>query len=117
MKPSIKMFAAATLAVVLAAGVHAQHALTGKWHGKTPNGFDLVMDLTVKETTLSGTITREGQTETIRSGKVSKNTFSFTATVNKQPEVFNGELDGDVLKVWLERQGPDRAAVLKRVKD
>jgi len=105
-----------TTALVLAAVVHAQAALTGKWQGATPNGFQIELDLTATETALTGTLTREGQTITITDGKVSKNTFTFKATLGDQPEGFTGEVAGDQITVWLDRQGRERAAILKRVK-
>jgi hypothetical protein len=42
---------------------------------------------------------------------VSKNAFTFTATLNEQTETFTGELAGDEIKVWLDRQGREMAAV------
>ena len=103
------------LAITIAAAVHAQAALTGTWQGETPNGSELVLDLTATETALTGTLTRNGQPAAITDGKVSKNTFTFKATLNDQTEAFTGELAGDQIRVWLDRQGPKRAAVLKRV--
>lgn len=90
--------------------------LTGKWQGKTPNGADLVLDLTATDKKLTGTLTRDAETTTITDGTVSGNTFAFKATLNGQTETFTGELAADVIKVWLDRQGPEKAAVLKRVK-
>ena len=46
---------------------------------------------------------------------MSENTFTFKAKLNDQTETFSGELAGDEIKVWLDRQGPERAIVLKRV--
>jgi hypothetical protein len=79
-------------------------ALTGKWQGKTPKGFEIVFDLDSTETTLTGTFIREGQTITIADGKVSKNSFTFKATLNDQTEGFTGEIDGDQITVWMDRQ-------------
>jgi len=105
--------------ILLALGlmVHAQAGINGKWEGKTRNGFEVKLDLTATETTLTGTLTREGQSSAIVDGKVSKNTFTFKATLNDQTEGFTGELDQDQLKVWLDRQGPSMAAVFKRVNE
>ena len=108
---------AMVIALVLAAVVHARAGLTGKWQGKTPNGFDLELDLTATGKTLTGTFTRNGQTLAIAGGQVSKNTFTFKATLDDRTDGFAGEVTGDELRVWLDRQGPERAAVLKRVKD
>jgi hypothetical protein len=111
-----RTFTAGAIALFLAVlTVHAQATLTGKWQGETPNGIALVLDLTATTTELSGTLTRGDETFKITDGKVSKNTFTFKATLNDQPEGFTGEFTGDEMKVWLDRQGPERAAILKRV--
>ena len=103
------------MTLALAAVIHAESALTGKWQGETPNGAEIVLDLTASETALTGTLTRDGQPATITDGTVSGNTFTFKTTINDQTEAFTGEHAGDEMKVWLDRQGPERAAVLKRV--
>ena len=54
---------------------------------------------------------------TIANGKVSKDTFTFKATLDDQTEGFTGEVAGDEITVWLDRQDPSRAAVVKRVKN
>jgi hypothetical protein len=105
-----------TLLLALPILLAAQTALTGKWQGKTPNGFEIELDLTVKETTLTGTLIRNGQPTMITDGKVSRNTFNFRAMLNDQTEGFTGELAGDEIKVWMDRQGSASAAVLKRVR-
>lgn len=94
----------------------ASSSLTGKWQGQTPNGFTLTLDLVQKDQALSGTVTREGEASPISGGKISKNTFSFTATLGGTAEAIEGTVDGNDMKAWLTRQGPERAAVLKRVK-
>jgi hypothetical protein len=105
-----------TLAFVLAAIVHAQATLTGKWQGETKNGMQVVLDLTLNKASLTGTLTRDGKASPISEGKSTKNTFTFKATMGDQPEAFTGEVAGDEIKVWLDRQGPPGAIVLKRVK-
>lgn len=112
-----RILTATMVTLALAAVIHAQAALTGKWQGETRNGSHIVLDLTATEEALTGTLTRNDQTVTITDGKVSKNTFTFKATINDQTEAFTGKPDGDDLKVWLDRQGPDCAVVLKRVKN
>jgi len=91
--------------------------MTGKWQGETKNGFQIELALTATETALSGTLTRNGQTATIADGKVWKNTFTFKAPLGDRTEGCAGEVAGDKITVWLDRQGPSRAAVLKRVKN
>ena len=112
-----RILTATTIALVLAAVVHAQVGLTGKWEGETPNGAQLVLDLTATGTALTGTFTRNGQPTPITDGKVSQNTFTFKATLNDQAEGFTGEVAGDQITVWMDRQSRERAAVLKRVKN
>ncbi len=102
------------LVVVLTASPHAQATLTGKWRGTTNAGAELVLDLTAKEASLSGTLTRDGQTSTLADGKISKDTFTFSAQLNDRAEKFAGQVTGDEIKIWLERQGPERAIMLKR---
>lgn len=111
-----RLVAAAALVLTCVFISHAQAMLTGKWQGETPNGSSLTLDLTVKGTTLTGTMTRSGERIPLSDGQVSKNTFTFNAKMNDQTEGFSGELTGDQVKVWLDRQGVSKAVVLKRVK-
>jgi len=104
-----------SLILLLAAIIQAEPGLTGKWLGTTASGTEIILELAATETSLTGTLTRSGQTVTISDGKVSKDTFTFKALVNDQAEAFTGKLAGDEVKVWLNRQGPNRAALLKRV--
>jgi hypothetical protein len=110
---------ASLTAIVLTCSIvaQAQATLTGKWQGETSNGTPITLDLAVEGTALTGTLTRDGVSAPLSEGKVSKNTFTFKATINDQTEGFSGELTGDQLKVWLDRQGASRAAVLQRAKN
>ena len=103
--------------LVLPSLVRAQSTITGNWQGKTPNGFELKLDLVANQQELRGTFTRNGQAIAISDGKVSKNTFTFKATLDDQKQGFTGEIDGNQIRVWTDRQGPSVAAVLKRVVD
>jgi len=94
----------------------ASTSLTGRWQGQTPNGTSLILDLVQKDQTLTGTLNRDGVSVAISNGKVSNNTFTFTATLDASPETIEGTVEKDEMKAWLTRQGPERAAVLKRVK-
>ncbi len=91
-------------------------SLTGRWQGQTPNGMSLMLDLVQKDQTLTGTLNREGESAPISNGKVSKNTFTFMATLDGASETVEGTVETDDMKAWLTRQGPERTAVLKRVK-
>ena len=100
----------------MATVVHAQVTLTGKWQGETKSGTQIVLDLKAAKAALTGTLTCNGQRSTISDGKVSKNTFTFRATLEGQMEGFSGELAEGQIKFWPDRMGPERATVLKRVK-
>jgi hypothetical protein len=106
---------AAVFALVLPTVAQAQAGLTGQWQGETRNGSRIVLDLTATKTDLTGTLTRNDESTPITDGKVSKNTFTFKATLAGQNETVSGELGEDQLSVWLERQGRESAIVLKRV--
>ena len=107
-----------TTALLLACAVvaGAQSPLNGTWQGATDGGASILLDLTVKGDTLTGTLTRDGASSPLSEGKVTKNTFSFKATLNEKTEALSGELKGEELRVWLDRQGPERAVVFTRVK-
>ena len=94
----------------------ATTSLTGKWQGQTPNGMSLILDLVQQDQTLTGTVNREGESAPISNGKVSKNTFTFVASLSGTPETIEGAVENDEMKAWLTRQGPERTAVLKRAK-
>ena len=103
------------LAFLFAVLVHTQDVLTGTWQGKTKNGSEVVLDLTAAETTFTGTMTRNGEPSPISDGKVAKNTFTFKVTIGGQTEALTGELSGNQMKIWLERN-PQSTAVLTRIK-
>src|SRR3990170_1225141 len=106
---------ASIAAIVLTSTTLAgQATLTGTWQGETNGGAVLVLDLTVKGTELTGTLTRNDVSTTISEGTVSKNTFTFKATLGDQIEAVSGELADNQIKVWLDRQGASTAIVLNR---
>ena len=110
--------ALAAIALVLSGiTAAAQSGLNGTWEGETRNGTTLVLTLVVKDTVLTGTLKRGDETATLADGKVAKNTFTFKATIGGQAEGFSGELAGTDIKIWLDRQGVERAIVLRRVKE
>ena len=83
----------------------------------TRNGSEVLLALKATERELTGTVTRDGQSSTIIEGRVSKNTITFKAVLGDQTETLTGELAGEQLKVWLDRQGPEGAVVFKRLKE
>lgn len=95
----------------------AQGGLSGTWQGETRNGTRIVLTLVVKDTALTGTLARGEETAPLAEGKVSKNAFTFKATIDGQVEGFSGELAGAEIKIWLDRQGADRAIMLHRAKE
>ena len=111
-----RFVALAALVLTVAGAARAQSGVAGKWQGVTGADASLALDLTVKGTALTGTLTRDDQKSALSDGKVSGNTISFKATLNEKSEALSGELKGDELHVWLDRQGPSRAIVLTRVK-
>ncbi|HET9372290.1 MAG TPA: hypothetical protein VFO19_18640 [Vicinamibacterales bacterium] len=100
----------------LASPAASQAPVAGKWQGETRNGNQIVLELAVKESVLSGTFSRNGRPVPIADGKVSKTTISFKAKIGDQVESFSGEVAGEQLKIWLDRQGAESTVVLKRVK-
>jgi hypothetical protein len=96
--------------------LQGQGTLTGTWEGETRGGSSIVLTLVVKETALTGTLVRNGQSAKISDGRVSGNTFTFTAILNDQKEGLSGELAGDDIRIWLDRQGSSTAIVLRRAK-
>ena len=114
----IRRIAVAAIVLLLASIIaHTQTGLTGTWEGETRNGTTIVLTLIVKDSALTGTLKRGEETATLAEGKVAKNTFTFKATIGGQVEGFSGELAGAEIKIWLDRQGAERAIVLHRVKD
>ena len=114
---TVKALTVFTLALVLTTVLQAQTSISGKWKGTTKNGMQVVLDLKAAETALTGTLNRDGQASTITEGKVSKSTFTFNAVLGEQTEALTGEVDGEQLKVWLDRQGREGTVVFNRVKE
>lgn len=111
-----RSLALGVIILMFACIVQAQDTLNGTWEGETRNGASIVLNLEAKGTVLTGTLVRSGQSATLSDGKVSKNRFTFKATLNDQLEGFSGELTGDEIKIWMDRQGASNAIALHRVK-
>ena len=120
-----RLLAGIAIVAVVSAFPQAQYGLTGKWQGETRDGAELVLDVVAKETSLSGTISRNTEVSKITDGKVSKTvdgkaskiSFTFKAQLGERVEELSGELAEDEIRIWLERQGPSTAIRLKRVKN
>lgn len=104
------------LGLIATVALFAQHPLAGTWTGETRSGTAIVLMLAVKDTTLTGTLKRGDDTVSISDGKVSKNTFTFKAVLGGEPEALSGEVNGDEVKAWLDRQGPSTAITFRREK-
>jgi hypothetical protein len=106
----------AAIVMTFACIVQAQDTLSGTWEGETRSGSSIVLTLAVKGTVLTGTMVRNGESTPLSEGQVAKNKFTFKVTMNDQAEGFSGELTGEEIKVWMDRQGAERAIVLRRAK-
>jgi hypothetical protein len=104
----------AAMVILLASAAGAQHALSGAWEGETRNGSTIVLTLQVEGSTLTGTLSRNGEQVPIVDGTVAKQQFAFKATLNGQAESVSGEIAAEGIKVWLDRQGRDGAITLRR---
>ena len=102
------------LVVLLCVMAQAQTDLSGKWSETTPSGLNAQLDITATTTTLTGTFSVRARPMTITDGKVTKNTFTFKAALEGQPEGFSGELNGDSIVLWRDRNGKGDAVTLKR---
>ena len=110
------IMSAATIVLALVLAGHAQSTAAGKWQGETANGTRLELELTVKDKTLTGTLTRDGDRAPLSDGAVSNNQIAFKAKLGGQIESLSGEVRGDELRIWLDRQGAAKAIAMKRVK-
>src|SRR5262245_41812813 len=112
-----KVLFAAALVAAVAAVVHGQAGLTGKWQGKTDLGSQVMMDAKADGEVLTGTFAIDKQSGKISSGKIAKNAFTFYVSFAGVATAFSGQLSGDEIKVIrTSPDGPSPAIMLKRVK-
>jgi hypothetical protein len=102
------------LVLLLCVVAQAQTGLSGRWTETTPSGLNAELDLKATDTSLTGTFTVKSRPMTITDGKVVKNTFTFRAALEGQPEGFSGELNGDAIVLWRDRNGKGDALTLTR---
>ena len=99
--------------VLLCVMAQAQTGLSGKWTESTPSGLNAELDQSHGH--LAGRhLHGPGSPATITDGKVTKNSFTFKANLEGQPEGFSGELNGDAIVLWRDRNGKVDALTLKR---
>ena len=111
-----RIAAFATLVFTLSAALVAAESATGRWHGKTPGGEPIQLELAAKGTDLTGTMTVGAQKSTIENGKVSESQFRFSVTMGGGTEGFTGEIKGDEIRMWMDDRGPSSAVTLTRAK-
>jgi len=114
----MKTIAGTLFALALSALVYAQSTLTGKWEGKTGGSAQaIVLDVTAKGATLTGTLTVNNETSKITDGNISKTSFTFKASLDgRTDDGFTGEIGTDQIRLWPDRMGAERAVTLKRAK-
>ena len=100
--------------LLLCVMAQAQTGLSGKWTETTPSGLNAELDLKATDTAITGTFTVRARPLTITDGKVTKNSFTFKAALEGQPEGFSGELNGDRDRALADRNGKGDALTLKR---
>ena len=93
--------------------------VAGVWRGDT-NGTPIELDLKVNGETLTGTLTRGDESYALNEGTAVKNQIRFKIT-RRSPngdvvESIIGELKGDQLVCYLERQGPESSVVFAKAK-
>jgi hypothetical protein len=110
------MLSVLSLTLFLAGGAAAQTGPAGKWEESTSSGLNAALNLTATDTTLAGTFTVRARPMTITDGRITKNMLTFKAALEGQPEGFSGELKGDELELWRDRNGRTDVITLKRVK-
>ncbi len=112
---SIRLIGGAIIIVALTTSAGAQSRVAGRWHGVTAHGSQIELALAVKGAVLSGTLTRNGETSPIESGKISKDSISFRVLLGGIMESLTGVERNGELKLRLDRQGAANAVAFKRV--
>jgi NDP-sugar pyrophosphorylase family protein len=95
--------------------------VAGVWRGATPdNGTSIELNLKIDGETLTGTLTYGDESYAINEGTAVKNQIRFKIT-RRGPdgevvESIIGDLKGDQLLCYLERQGPGSSLTFTRAK-
>ena len=112
-----RLLLAAVMLAIVAAVVHGQAGLTGKWQGKTNLGGLVTMEAKADGDVLTGTFAIDQQSGKIASGKIAKNAFTFYVSFAGVATAFSGQLTGDEIRVIRESpDGPSAPIMLSRVK-
>ena len=105
------------LAVLFGIAALAQGNFAGTWQGKTPAGAPVLMELTTKGSTITGTITIDKQKGKVRVNKTAGNMLHFDAGMEGVTNAFTAELkDGGLSVIRISPHGPSAPLVLKRAK-
>jgi hypothetical protein len=110
------MLSVLSLTLFLAGDAAAQTGPAGRWEESTTSGLNAALNLTATDATLAGTFTIRARPMTITDGKITNNSLTFKAALEGEPEGFSGELKGDELELWRDRNGRTDVITLKRVK-
>lgn len=109
-----RLFALFAICCFALTSLHAQAGIAGKWEGATATGRPITLELKVKGTDLTGTLTLASQSAPITDGKVDGKTCSFRATIEDRSPQFTGRLVGEDLELTVE--GVANPVTLKRAK-
>jgi hypothetical protein len=109
-----RLFASLVIGCIAVTSLLAQGGIAGKWEGATVTGRPITLELKVKGTDLTGTLTLAGQSAPITDGKVDGKTCSFRATIEDRSPQFSGRLVGEDLELTVE--GVANPVTLKRAK-
>ena len=94
--------------------LHAAESVDGKWRGETQGKSASTLDLAVKDTELTRTITRKDSQMKIEAGKIVGNTLTFRTVIQDRTESFTAEFTKEGIRLWMDRLGRE---TLRRAKE
>lgn len=112
-----KLSIAVAFIIAFTSLLHSAETVDGKWRGETQGKTTITLDLAVKDTDLTGTVTRKGSQMKIEDGKVVGNTLTFRTTIQERTEGFTAEFTKEEIRLWMDRLGRESAMILKRAKE
>lgn len=116
----MRTLAHALLLVLAIPTLAAAQSVAGLWRGDN-NGIPVELSLKVEGESLTGTLTRGAESYPINEGTAVKTQIRFKITRRTEAgadfvETIIGELKGEQLVCYLERQGPESSIAFARVK-
>jgi len=103
------------IVLVSLASFAAPPDFTGRWLGKIGEEFDFGLALKTEGTKVSGTFYTPDGEGPISNGKISKNTLTFTYSVNGKTIPYTGTLAGDKLQLSYLNDGKEIKGTLSRI--